>query len=427
MKIIYCLLLYSLYSLPSYSQNTLKTYTIGDSVDVDVFNTIRSAANLRESTGELSNKLLIVDFFATNCKGCIHALPLIDSLREKHKEVMQVVAITYENGQKLKTFQTQSPIGKYLKLPFIANDSLIAKHFPHYNRSHIIWIYKGIVRAITFSDYVNKENVAKILSGETLHLPVKRDVTGFDYEQNLLILNHSNIPAFSMPKRAYYTAVTSYLNNLEPSYSMVIDSVHHIAHYCMINWTIPELYFRVAGIYTFPKSQMKLNISDTSKYFYEKSLGYQELWDSANRYCYDAYLPTSMDEETMKRKMYQDLDDYFGIAGRIERQTLECLVLDKDFSPKPEKPQHQTTATAGTINIPTVEDLLGMLNQQYISTPVQCESAILREGPLQLTSVHNLNLLEEDLKKYGITIRKEKREIDMFLLKEKSGGIQATP
>jgi hypothetical protein len=339
---------------------------------------------------------------------------------------MQVVVITYENDQKLKTFQTRSAIGKYLKLPFIANDSLIAKYFPHRNLSHIVWIYKGIVRAITYSDYVNNANVSKILSGETLHLPVKRDITNYDYEQNLLILNHSTIPAFSMPKRAYYSAVTSYMNNLGPNTSVTIDSIHHIAHFCFVNWTIPELYFRVAGLLTFPKSQMVLEVSDTSRYFYEPRPAYKELWDSANRYCYDAFLPTSMSEEEMKSKMTRDLDDYFGITGRIERRNMECVIIDKDFSSKRAVLSKEKTTLTGKINIPTVEDMLYLLNQEF-GMPVQCEPAILEEGPLQLTSLKNMAMLEDELKKYGITIRKEKREIDMFLLKEKNIGMHATP
>ena len=340
---------------------------------------------------------------------------------------MQVVAITYENDQKLEIFQTKSPIGKKLTVPFIARDSSIAKHFPHYNLSHIVWIYKGTVRAITYSDYVNNDNVSKILSGESLHLPVKRDVKDYHYDQSLLILNQSNIPAFSMPKKAFYTAVTSYMNNLGPSTSTTIDSVHHIAHYGMVNWTIPELYFWVAGVTPFPKSQMRLEVSDTSKYFYEPRPAYKELWDSANRYCYDAFLPTSMDEEEMKHKMRQDLDDYFGVTGRIERRNVECLVIDKDISVKREAVKKQATVLTGKIDIPTVEDLAYLLNQEFISTPVQCESAILKEGPLQLTSLKNIALLEEELKQYGISLRKEKREIDIFFLKEKNIGIQATP
>lgn len=426
MKIILNFLL-ALIPAMGISQSSIRAYAVGDTVKDELLTELINKASLSQDLGSVKNKLLIVDFFATSCKGCIEALPHINTVREEHATEMEVIAITYEKKDRVERFTRQNKIGKEIQVDYISDDTTLKAYFPHQSISHLVWIYKGIVKAITYSDYVNEENVSKVLAGKNLHLPVKREIPDYDYTKGLLIVNDINIPTFSMPKTVYYSAVTGYLNSVYPSVNMTIDSVRKIAHYSFINRTIPQLYFAAADLQPFAKSQVIAVVSDTSRYFYDPKPAYRELWDSTNRYCYDAFMPTSMTLDEMRSKMWRDLDDYFGLETKIERKKVDCLSVEVPENPSLRKAKQVKAVDPNKIVFLTVMDLVAILNKEHLGTPFIFRGDNGLFGPVYLTTINDMAIVEAELLSQGILLKRKKQEMDMFFIKEKGKDMHKTP
>ena len=100
-KTIYTAVLFLFLSPLQAQQPALKSITIGDTVP-DI--TITHVYNYHDSTIKLSGlkgKLVILDFWATWCSGCVQELPKLDSLQKEFANKMQILLINQE-GSKTK-------------------------------------------------------------------------------------------------------------------------------------------------------------------------------------------------------------------------------------------------------------------------------------------------------------------------------------
>ncbi len=164
----------------------VKALTIGDTVpDITISNII----NYKTTSAKLSDfkgKLVILDFWAVWCSGCIQGMPKLDSLQKEFKNKLQVILIndegersTLENEKKTKAFFTNWEIksNRSFALPSSLKriDSL-EKLFPHIFIPHYVWIGpKGKVIAITNSQEINRENIKDVLNGLPGKMPLKTD------------------------------------------------------------------------------------------------------------------------------------------------------------------------------------------------------------------------------------------------------------
>ncbi|MGH2566066.1 MAG: TlpA family protein disulfide reductase, partial [Ginsengibacter sp.] len=176
--------------------------TIGDTVpNVPPFAVINYSKPVA-SLSSIKGKLVLLDFMNTYCSSCIEALPAFDSLQHRYAGRVQVFMVTNERRERAAHFMKTNPVAKTISLPFIVADSVLKKLFPHAFVSHEVWIYDGVVKAITAADYVTDENIRTILSGKTPGWEVKTDVAGYDFDAPLLTLNDNT--------RKYVTGKNSY-------------------------------------------------------------------------------------------------------------------------------------------------------------------------------------------------------------------------
>lgn len=135
-----------------------------------VYNYTTEKINIADFKG----KLIIIDFWASWCSPCIAGLPKLDRLQYEFKERVQILPVTYQDVQSVKTilknmFEDNTPS----ILPYIYNDQVFHTLFPHRSLPHCIWIGpEGEILAITESNQVTAENLNKILKiineGESL-------------------------------------------------------------------------------------------------------------------------------------------------------------------------------------------------------------------------------------------------------------------
>ena len=137
-----------------------------------------------------------------NLHGCIKGLPALDSLQKKYSGNTQIVLVTNESAEKVKPFLNRH---KEIKFPVIYSDSILSMLFPYTFIPHDVWINKGIVKAITYPEYVNEKNINVVLDNQEIGWPVKFDMAEFDYNRPLIHVNEQNVPAGSYPPQMYYS------------------------------------------------------------------------------------------------------------------------------------------------------------------------------------------------------------------------------
>jgi hypothetical protein len=237
---------------------------------------------------------------------------------------------------------------KGVELPWVVEDSLFKKYFPHWYFSHLIWIYKGTLVAITTGEYVDAKNIQDILDGKTVNLPVKNDVIGFDYKKQSLFKLGITAETEPFPSM-YYAVISAYQNGLNSTSGAVIDTMNQTSRLYSTNSTILTAYARAYGkIYSYGVkpgmgvNRLILEVKDPSEFIYKKEYGYRDAWDRKNKICYEASFPLSMDKRACYQQMVNDLDRFLGLHTRWEKRKVPCLVVvqkdtDKEIQEKKKK------------------------------------------------------------------------------------------
>lgn len=414
MKPIYFLLVI-LFTKVTVNASPAEPLGIGDKVPALPLNGIVNAAYKKSSTKEWQGKLLILDFMATTCKGCIMALPRLDSLQAKYKDRVQIFLVTYEDAATVKAFIARNHIGQNVHLPFITSDTLLDKYFPHTWLSHEVWINSDQeVMAITEPEYVNDKNVAEALTSKTVNWPVKIDFELYDDSRPFLAYSDTHNFYFKKPASAFYTFLSGYINTRAISFLFNKDSLANVQRFCITNYPIVQMYQLTYNAIFLPPGHIQLNVKNRSHYMYEQGVEYLDVWNAKNRYCYEALLPLTMSMQAVEKKVVEDLDNYFGLQASFKKQEALCLVL-KDTAQQKDVSDSENKATKDSI---TLRDLLYVLDHNQYGTPVLNESSAGDNMVLPLSGNESLEEINAVLANHGLVFLKMRRTTDILTISE---------
>jgi len=335
--------------LNTFCQPAARPLTVGDAVPDYL---IRNLVNYKTPTARLSDfkeKLLILDFMATSCGSCMYNLPHLDSLQAAYPDKLQLLPVSYEPKATLLSMLHNRSAGKKIHSPFVAQDTVLKSWFPHQYVSHMVWIYKGIVKAITKPEYVKAANIEKILYNQPVRLPVKSDIGRYDPAAPLLSANPEAVTPANQPALRYYSVLPGYMDGFASTTTQYTDSVQSVDRLTLINRSILHLYQYALGLSPdFPASCIVLTVKDSSRFFFNRK-GYKSDWYQTSYRCYQLTLPMGTPDAVKKEKMLADLNFYLGLHGRVVQQSVTCLVLQRDSSltPVSEKPVGEIIQVSG--------------------------------------------------------------------------------
>jgi len=439
-------MLCSIYS-KSWSQSSTGQIFIGSKVDNLV---IKNLLNYEKKESKISdlhdNKLLILDFFATWCKPCVAELPKMDSLQNKLKDRVQIMAVTDQQNELIGKFlQLKFP---RLSYPFAAEDTALKNRFHYLILPHVVWINKeGVVVAITSNKEVTEDNIRKVAEQKQVSFEEKKDADFFDSRRPLFFDGNGGDG-----KNFLYRSVLLKADKGLPSggfaeMNWLKEDSLRLKRYLGFNRTPLSLFliaFNLGGAEGTVKKRMLLDVADTSKYTgtsgmkpKRNELKEYEEWFWQNAYSYEMIVPEAIKDTVFFQQMFQDLNRYFPLKAKVIYKEISCLELVRTrLDEGLLKTLGQPTAfiktspkTLGRMQNISLEKLVGFLNRFDNIDPVVNETGFTDHVDLDVNISYgseddffdhlDIAKLRESLSKYGLDLVPKKRMMKVLLLTDK--------
>lgn len=364
---------------------------------------------------DLRGRVVLIDFWSTWCSSCIALLPEMERLQKKYGDSIFILPVTGEKRSTISKFWRKNRLLAGLSLPTVVEDTLLNAYFPHSGVPHEVWIdAAGVVRGITSAQYVNDRNIQALFDNQIVNWPVKRDIDdSFDYGQQLLSPVYNDVQTGMI----YYSTVMPYLRaNIRSKYGFTKNE--NSVRLYIVNYSILQLYNRTlkfTGIYGRP-NRIILHTHDSVKYIYDPHKSYYESWHYKNAFCYEAVLPSWVEEKKALDYMRKDLDKFFNLNSRIEDVNTSCLLLIQAVKGRVH-PVNFSSRGKGTEY--TLKEFVHSLNAVGEVPPV-----ILSEGLSGKIVPHgadksfwgDVSAIRNTLLSYGFDLKPVKRKIPMLVV-----------
>ncbi|GGG79967.1 hypothetical protein GCM10007415_10360 [Parapedobacter pyrenivorans] len=420
-------------------QNSTTSVSVGDRIpDISLPYVLDNGIVHEQALRDFDDRLLIIDFWSTYCSGCIKSFPKLDSLQRLFGDRIHVLLSTYQDEALVRQFMEKNPIGQRIKLPTVIQDTTLGGHFPHRSIPHIVWINKGVVTAITSTEYINKENVQMILDGKPVNWPVKNEKNGYDYNKPLLQLTTNR--QFT-DKKLQYTALMGYQDGLSGKLDISVDSISGTRRGYIINLPIVNAYFllqmKTLDIFALHRphlfltpNQLVVEGLDINDIWYDRKVsGYQAAWEREHDLSLEVVLQdTNQSEQDIYLFMIAELNRLLGITARFERRTVDCWILRKisDTETSPSKTILSTTPEDAFKSLvgqgSPASDMVYRMNCQTGNPPVFDESGYLGKLDLNNPEWSDISRLNIKLKKQGLKFVSAKRNVDLFVIRKTARG-----
>jgi thiol-disulfide isomerase/thioredoxin len=288
----------------------------------NVINYSHSSIDLSQYEG----KVLILDFWATNCLSCITAFPVIDSLQQTFKNDVQIILINQESKDSTERFFAKRKHLKLPRVPFVTGDSILSNFFPQNFHPWHVWIDKnGQVKYITNGTNATVKNLKEFLLGKDLN-----------FEQLNFVSESEDFRRRSDQARLIDSALCysylSFYNNDNPVYSNYTG--YNKNGKIIISRQVASMIdlYKVAFTDKFQydhfnlKNSVVLEIKDSSKLLCSTDEDLANNQGIQNLYSYELAIP-QIRENDVFNFMQQELKRYFGFDAKVEKRKIKCYKL----------------------------------------------------------------------------------------------------
>jgi thiol-disulfide isomerase/thioredoxin len=436
-------------SLILYSQNVAhpaqpKPLSIGDTMPNIKIENILNYKSSKVHFEAFKDKLVIIDFWFGACPKCILAFPRLEELQKKFNDKIQVIVVNFESQEKIdetfKKFGRSSAIYRLPKLPSIVNDTIFHRLFPHRYYPHEVWIDgNGVIKAFTESDAVTEKNIQAALENRIVKMDMKIDDLSFNAEQPVFSQIYAGYPSHLK----YYSVLLNDVPGITVGWTkQVVDQAASTVRVTRGNMTIIQLFTDAllggefdpyeSGRFDFGK-RVVLKIKDSSRYFFNETGGetWGE-WKSKNCYIYEAVYPITA-PETMNEVRIRDLENFFKLYCRLEKQKRKCWTLVRTSGRDRIKSKSDTAlsifeAVADTTKIRrqaiTTKWLLEEISRANKNSPYFFYDDTGYDGRIDITltkaALKDIAKLRQELRiNYDLDLIEKEQEVEVLVFEEK--------
>jgi thiol-disulfide isomerase/thioredoxin len=383
---------------------------IGDKLPPIKFTQLLNASSPSFDFKKSGSKLLLIEFWNSHCGACISAMISLQKLKAKWPKELDVVLLTLEDREGINKFLARRPDLAALQLPMQSIDKTWKEWFPFQSMPTVVWVGKNnTVEAITLGTMVTEQHVGEYLKNGRIILPEKRDLMSFDNKDPLLLPKHH--------QEVYYSSMFSGPVNGLPNSTGNVDLPGNKMKLFSYNLSLRSMYsdaFRFSDFIepTNTKYRIIYDIRDTSIFNKDK-------WGDEKQYCYELVLPKKMPIQQVYELFKKDLNRFFGFRTRIIKKLSNVYWLtSKGGNCNGQKTEYQKSID---------EHFFTCLNKHLVANTIK---SVLKDGiPVYFTGsgdekfsftlktrYKNLEDLNSDLRKFGLEVLVEQRELEFLLI-----------
>jgi len=387
-------------------------------------------------SSDFIDRLLIIDFWSISCKGCIEALPLMDSLQKKFGEKIKILPVTYEKLDAVKDFWFKSKYSKNSSLTTVVEDEIFSKYFKHKTIPHEVWIYKNKVIGITNSQYVDSNNINLVLSGGNINWPIKDDFYSFDRSRKLFTLNDKQIDVRTTTLR--YAGISEYKesfrnNSFSGGMGLIRDSADKNIRFYFFNQPVYNSFLlllpraksklvikKPSNQFTIEPNEIIWDVSDIGRYKYlsKEFSGYEQDWIKDHGFCFESIYPDlGQSDSDVYAAVIRDLNLLLGLDVKWTNaiETVYVLIkIGKGNKILKLFPNQRTLSPNA---------LISKLNNNNLNTYFFNEVDNEMKIPIDLISFSNLEELKKQLLSMGMKLERRQMEVSRLLFREIDGGL----
>lgn len=418
-------------------QKNLRSLVIGDTVPdfkiAKIFNDNRKTARM----SDFKDQLVIFDFGNLYCKGCVEALPHMDSLQKRFGNRIRIFWVTPEYEEDVARFwnRKNNELTRNNNLAVIVEDSTVRAYFKHKSWPHEAWVYKGKLVALTSAQYVDSNNISKVLGGEKISWPVKNDFETYDKQRLLFELNRT-VAQGSKGTSVRYTAISGFkegiagTETLSGGSGIIRDAENKTVRVFFLNQPVYNSYLlnliklMKPGMYVKPSSygiapnEVHWEMTDQSRYLYGKHDGYQADWLRKHGICYESLNPdTGQTDQDIAKSVIADLNRLLNLNVRWERRKEHVLVVVNI----PDNEKEPTKEVNRSGNEMALSTLLYQLNQQpanpYVFNGTGYADKDLKLQ-LNIQSWTDILSIRKAIRSFGLDLKEEERMVDKVVFSE---------
>lgn len=349
---------------------------------------------------DYTEDLIILDFWATWCGPCISSFPKMNGLQKEFGDQLKIIAITDESSERIKTFLKNRPQQFSIA---IDEDVSINSYFKHVYIPHYVILDKNkVVKAIVDGEFITKENITKLITGEGVVFKEKKENLNFDPNKPLGTTDKPII---------YQSTLLPYDSNRQSMSNMGSLSSNRLF---ALNMTYTSM-LRTAYQYSYNRT--KEDLKHPEKYNFKEE----------NRYSYEMMFPDNLYDKRLEL-MIHDIKTVSGLSAKIETQLTDVYILQKipetkiniPISTQQPNPNRMVRYGEGiTLQGEPIERLRAYY-EEVIQFPIVDETGYenvydiavkwYEENPKQGLA---------ELTKYGLELKKAKRPIDFLIISDK--------
>jgi FKBP-type peptidyl-prolyl cis-trans isomerase/thiol-disulfide isomerase/thioredoxin len=374
-------------------------------------------------TGDFSDRLLILDFWATTCGSCVVEIPKLAKVQRQFGSKIKILPVTPEKKELVQAFWKSNNHLNKLDLPVVVEDTLLSKYIRHRFISHEAWVYKGKIVAITGPEYVDSSTVSKVLSGAKINFPLKYDYYNFNFDAPLFTLDTTQIDP--QHTSVTYAALSGYRQGMssEGMGGMGIkrDTLRRSVRVYIANSSVYSAYiflYNRVGLMPrtaqgFSPNQVVWEVGNRDQYQWrgKKLSSYQQDWEALHSFCYESVRPdTGQSDRQVYLQAMVDLEGLLGINVRWQRRRENVYVLKTDALAKTK------ILTEGLSTL----SLVGGMNQNESSSYVLDESGGGLKVPKAFINFRDTDSLALAIAPYGLRLEQQQRDVDKLVFTETS-------
>lgn len=400
----------------------IRNLKVGDKVPEILIPKIIRDTKKSAKISDFKDQLLILDFWDTFCGSCIEALPKLDSLQKQFGARIKILPVSYQAEEVMTTFFKNNKMVKDVNLPCVVEDKILGSHFQYKLISHEVWIYKGVVAAITGTDYVTAKNIKTILNGEKINWPVKNDMVNFDPKKPIFLLA-DNDQYNTTNKFLKYSGITGHRMGIDYKSDYLkqnYDSAGHFYRTSFYNYSIVGAFHMITSKIN-PRNfiphpdRLVLEVRDKSKYVFNRNNGFSSDWHRENEICYEMVSAKPIEEKERLEYIFSDVQHLLGVSVRWEKRPVKCLVIVKEKEVNIDS--LNTVRKGQKIVMSGIPLFYFDQNQNY--PPAINETGI--KASIVIEASNNANILDDlrkQLQVYGCDITEAIRDIDVMVITE---------